>query len=438
MNNYTVYNLKQDMDSDLHSGGVSGLQNFYNTLDKGRRAMIKRIRPEELIRTAYLEQALYPNVDRYSVPEDLKYSDVIELNMLSAYRNVDTMSHPLELVYRRRFGQKRNNAANVMNIGYDNGVKYTRIFRANNNPGAYSAQSNVCRFQNIHDCNSLTANGTWNVGGNVVNLRVDELNHVIGRASLAFNIDNSSTSGFIENFSLTEFDLNDFLQRGATFLWLDLSVPKELLSVKLTLGSDPTNLTTDLYTSTVNQPHDNNAFTTGWNLLKYMLNNLLSIGTPNPKALKYIRVEFTTTGVAIPNCHMDNIVARMGDVYQMTYNSSYVFQDPVTKAFKKFATSGGDLVCGEEDTYDLLRLECTLAAMKELYGSNYAAKTDVADIQTELAAAYKIFAREHKSEALVQEEDSHVFGNEYDGYTGDIMPGAGNDGGWSGGPEILS
>lgn len=425
MNFYTVFNLKQDMDSDLHSGGVSGLQNFYNTLDKGRRAMIGKVRPEELIRKSNLEQALYPHVDRYSVPEDLKYDDVIELNMLSGNRNVDTMDHPMELVYRRRFGQKRGGAANVINIGYENGVKYSRIYRPRGIAGRYGGNS-MYRFQIINNCDSLSENGSWNVSGNVVGLKVDELNHVIGHGSLKFDIDSSSTTGFIQNISLTAFDLNDFLQIGATFAWLDLPVPKEMLAVKIYMGSDTSNLTTDFYSSTVNQPHDNNTFTTGWNLLKWMLNDLSSTGTPNPKALTWIRIEFTTTGQPIPNCHLDNIVARMGAVYQITYNSSYCFMNANNNAFKKFASATSDLVVAEEDTYNLLRLECTIEAMKEIYGNSAAASQDFSDKITERDQAYRIFKMEHKSEAAVQEEDSHVFGNQYDGYTGDIMPGGDN------------
>lgn len=428
MNNfYTVYNLKQDMDSNLHSGGVSQLQNFFNTVDKGRRMLIGKVRPEELIRRGYLEQALYPNVDRYAVPEDMKYDDVIEIMKLSAWRNVDTMIHPLMLVYRRRFNQKRQGAQNVMYIGYENGVKYGRIYRP----------VGLCNYRHlwIHNCDSLTDNGTWNVGGNVVNFRLDELNHVMGHASYAFDIDSSSNTGFLENFTLQSFDLNDFLQKGAVFAWLDLPVPKNLLSVKLTMGSAAPVLTTDLYFSTVNQPHDNNQFTTMWNLLKYMLNDLQRVGTPNPKALNYLRFDFTTNGMAIPNCHLDNVLARLGDVYEVVYNSSYMFIDARSGAWKKIPTDDSDIIVAEEDTYNLLMKESTLAAMKEIYGSSIAAQSDVADVQQDLVELYERFAVEHKSEALEKEEDSHVFGNMYDGYTDDIEGNGGDFGGQ--GPQLF-
>ncbi len=434
-NFYTIGDLRQDMDSNLHAGGTAGLQDFYKTVDKGRRALIGKVRPEELIRKSYVEQAFYPKVERYAPPEDMKYDDIIDLNLLSGYRNVDTMVSPIESVYRRRFGQKRGGSHNVINIGYENGVKYARIFRPTRGGRSGTNWNNPdCRFQIINDCDSLSTNGTWNVGGNIVNLRLDELNHVIGHASLAFDINASSNSGYIENFTLTAVNLLDFLQRGATFAWLDIPLPKNLLAVKMTLGSNAGNLLTDLYTSTVNQPHDNNAFTTGWNLLKYMMNTLTVIGTPNPEAIIYIRFDFTTTGAAIPNCHLDNIVTRLGSVYEMTYNSAYMFIDAFSGAWKKIPTETSDIIVAEEDTYNILLKESTLAAQQELYGSGIAAQSDVDDIASDLISLYITFKKEHKSEAVLPQDDEYIFGNIYDGYSDPGLPGGadrGNGGSWN-------
>lgn len=428
-NFYTLFNLKQDLDANLHGGGVSQLQNFYNTVDKGRRAMISKIRPEELIRKEYLEQAMYPNIDRYSVPDDMKYDDMIELNLLAGYRNVDTLNQPLMLVYRRRYGEKRRNSSNIVNIGYENGVKYARIFNPNRNPSDGSGTSTGCQFKLIHNCDSLSDNGSWNVGGNVVNLKEDQLNHVLGNGSFSFDIDGSSTTGFLENFTLTSFTLADFLQKGATFAWLDIPLPKDLLSVKMTMGSDTGNLLNDLYESTVNQPHDNNEFNSGWNLLKFMLNNLTTVGTPDPSALAYIRFDFVTTGNPIPNLHLDTIVARIGEVYEVTYNSSWCFMDAQTKQIKKFPTANSDIIIAEEDTYNILLLETTLAAQKEIYGSAGAAKSDVYDAESELNGVrtsrgiiikpgrYAQYNQEHKSEGLMFEDDTYIFGNIFDGFS---------------------
>jgi len=250
-----------------------------------------------------------------------------------------------------------------------------------------------------------------------VNLQLDELNYVQGKASLAFDINNTASTGFIENFTMDSVDLNDFFDRGANFAWLDISVPKELTSVKITLGSDTSDLANNLYHATVNQPHDNNQFTSGWNLLKWMYKNLAIVGTPNPRDIKYIRFDFTTTGQAIPGCHLDSTTSRIGSVYEMTYNGRYVFMDATSNAWKKFATKNSDIVVAEEDTYDILMLEGTLAAQKELYVSGIAAKSDVAAVEDSLREAYYIYKKEHKSEALLVEADTRVFGNYLEGWT---------------------
>lgn len=410
MSRYTVYNLASDVTSKIHGGGINDLQ---RALDEGRRRMLRNIKPPEMVRSAYMEQALYPHVDRYAVAEDLKYDNLIEVKMLSAYRNVDTLSHMLTLVYRRQFDQKRRGARNVVNISNENGVKYAQIY--------HPRGLKDCQNITIHKADSLDNNGTWNTGGNVTNLRLDKLNHVTGHGALLFDINDSSNTGFIENFSMESVDIHDYLNIGAAFAWLDLSVPRNMMSVKITLGSDSTNLTTDLYTATVNQPHDNNQFITGWNLLKYMLNNLISVGNPNPRAITYVRFDFTTTGSPIPNCRIDGIMARKGAVYFYVYNSQYCLIDATTKAWKQRTTSNSDIIVAEEDTYSILMLETALAVQQELYANNFGAASDVSSIKEELSEAYFQYRQFHTDETLEPTESSYVLGTMYDGYSEDSV-----------------
>ena len=39
-----------------------------------------------------------------------------------------------------------------------------------------------------------------------------------------------------------------------------------------------------------------------------MLNNLSQVGNPDPNNCTFIRFDFITTGNAVPNCHIDNIL----------------------------------------------------------------------------------------------------------------------------------
>lgn len=418
MSYYTVYDLIQNVKRKIHGGSVPSP--VADALDEGRRNMIKKIRPTEMRRKAYLEQALYPKVDRYSVPDDLQYDRITDINKLSDYHNVDTLQRPMELIYSRRFAQQRPGDKNKVSINNENGVKYASI--------RHPRGLRDCQGVTINKANSLTENGTWNVGGNVVNLRLDQLNHVTRGASLLFDINSSSNAGWIENFTMDSVDLSDYLNTGAAFAWLSIPLPKEMTSVRLTLGSDPTNLLTDLYFATVNQPHDNNMFTDGWNLLKYMLNNLNTVGTPNPKDLKYIRVDFTTTGNAIPNCNLDAIMARKGEVYEVFYQSAWCVIDAQTRAWKKMTTTNGDILPLEEDTFQILVLETALVVQKNIYGASAGAKADVTDIQDELKIAYSDYSFNHTDESIEPSESSYIVGDMYQGYSEESLDSYGESG----------
>lgn len=401
---YTVYNLITDVKRKIHGGSIPST--IQSALDEGRRNLIGKIKPPEMQRNAYIEQAIYDQVEKYAIPEDVKYEDVVDIKELSCYRNLDTLWKPLSQVYRREFDQK--NRDNIFHIGWLSGVKTMDINRPK---GLHKYQHIVLNY-----VNSLTENGSWNVGGNVVNLRLDELNHITKKASLSFDINDSSSSGFIENFTMTPVDIYDYLNTGATFSWLNIPIPQEMVAVKLIMGSNQSDLSTDYYYASVNQPHDNNEFITGWNLLKYMLNNLSSVGNPNPKAIGYLRLEFTTTGKAIPACNMDAIVARKGHVYEMIYNSSYCLIDPQTRAWKKLTTKNSDEFPFEEDTYQLIMLETALVVQKDLYANSMGAQSDVTDIENELVKKYAEYKKQHKAEFIEPNQYTNVMGRQTYGY----------------------
>lgn len=412
-NYYSLFQLEAFVNRHTHGTGASQVKDFLGSCDDGRVALIGKVRPPEMVRKMQMEQALYDQVDRYTIPQDLKYSDIIELKKVSAKRNVDTLDSPLMVVYRRRFDQKRQQAKNVVAIFNENGLKYAKV----NHPKGLKE----CQHLLINSVNSLTANGTWNVGGNVVNLRLDQLNHVTKIASIAFDINNSSNTGFIQNFGMQPVDITEYLNTGAVFEWLRLTVPKGLISVQLTMGSDITDITNDLYRLSVNQPHDSNVFTADWNLLKFEIDQMQIVGNPNPGAISWFQIEFSTDGItAMPNNNIDNLVARKGVVYEMTYNGSYIFMDSVTRAFKKFPTSGNDLIVAEEDTWNVFAWEVTKAVASEAYGNGAGSIIDVNNANSELGLAYQTYYMEHPSEAILQQDTSYVFGNAFDGMTDQV------------------
>lgn len=410
---YTIQDLAQDINSKLGNGSVNDdVSNFYGRIDEGRRKMLKRIEPPELVRNAYLEEAIYDQVNKYAIPEDMEYTSVINLRKLSGYRNVDRMSRPLEQVYRRRFDQKRQGSRNVFSINYTNGVKTMSIFKPTGLP--------TCQHYLINKADSLTQGGTWNTGGNVVNLTLDKLKYISGRGALKFDFNNSSTDGFLEVELSDPADLYDYLEKGAVFTWLDISNYHFLISVKLTLES----ATGQYYEMTVNAPHDNNVWQNNWNLLKYQITSMDAVNAPNPRAITKVRFDFVTTGDAINGCHLDNIVAIKGEVYEIDYQSAYMIMDSISGAWKKRATSPADIIIAEEDTYQILMIESAISVMEEATNGTQYTSAHIERLQKELdgvsgdrnkPGAYKLYEMAHPSEQILPQDTQWIFGNMYDG-----------------------
>lgn len=400
---YTVYNLIRDVNRKIHGAQVDDV--IYE-LDEGRRNMIKAIKPPEMKRTSFIEYALYDEVESYAIPEDVTYDNITDIKKLDKNKNLDSISEPMGHLYQRQFDQKRRK--NIFTINMINGVKTMSIYR----PKGLKRNEHLV----VNKVDSLSDNGSWNTSGNVVNLRLDQLNHVSKKASLSFDINDSSAYGSIENFTMTPINMVDYLNTGAAFSWLSIPLPQNLLTVKLTLGSNQTDLSTDYYYSTVNQPHDGTEFQNGWNLLKYMLNNLESVGTPNPKSIGYIRFDFTTNNEPIPGCNLDSLVVRKGEIFEITYNSSYCLIDATSRAWKKFTTSNSDQFPFEEETYQIIMLETALVVQKDLYASNIGASFDVSGVENDLTNAYTLYVANHKEEIIEAEQYMDVFGRNAYGY----------------------
>lgn len=353
--------------------------------------MKKRVNPPEMIRKVFLEDAIYGHVNEYDVPEEMSYDDVIMINKLETRHgdNVDTLVNPMSVTHRKNFWKKDKHYGqlqNVMTINYTNGKKTASI----HHPTGLKSKD-----MTINDMDSLNKNGTFTVGGNIGNLVVDHLNRVQGKGAFSFDINNSGTSGFIQTMDMQAFKLTDFLQKGALFQEFFTSLPLEITSISLSVFSSPT----DYYRYTVNGPHNNSTgFLQGWNQLKFLIEEYA--GNPDPDALIGFKVEITTTGNTAGSCRLDKLVARTGDVFEITYESRYCIIDPVTQQWIQRASKGTDELVFEDDSYSVFVLETALALMKELYANGAVAKADISSTQADLESAYVEYRKKHPSEVV--------------------------------------
>ena len=61
----------------------------------------------------------------------------------------------------------------------------------------------------LHNCDSITSNGTWVVDDDSTNLTIDTLNYISGNGSLNFDTDGSSTTASLYNTTISNVDLSN-------------------------------------------------------------------------------------------------------------------------------------------------------------------------------------------------------------------------------------
>src|SRR3990167_1673784 len=92
----------------------------------------------------------------------------------------------------------------------------------------------------VHDCDSLTANGTWTASGDATNLTLDEVDFREGDGSLNFDV-SAGTSLVISNTTLSPtFDLTDFENVSYFTVKVYLPTITSFSSIALRWGTDLT------------------------------------------------------------------------------------------------------------------------------------------------------------------------------------------------------
>lgn len=346
----TVGQIKTTIIGRLHGTTLNKLTDFYTLCRDTAENMLVRIDPAETNRRALLANPVYDNVYNYSLPADFKAPS--NLNQQSAqYTFGDNSS--LARTYNRQFGNQK--ADNQFAVLWENTVQFLKFAKYINVPAL------------IDPADSLTANGTWSVGGNASGLVLDTLNKIAGIGSLKASV----------------------------------SSPGSVVNVILRIGNDASNY----YTKTITAGHFE-AFVTGWNLCRFDLSDAILTGSVNKAAIDYIRVTITyntaqtayyektlslpvdlsvnsgdyfSNGAifllldfdnvsSLATVWLDNITANLGTLYDLSYYSNYLFR-----------TAGGtwevqpgldsDIINLSGISYKIFEAELSLLITQEVQGS---------------------------------------------------------------------
>jgi hypothetical protein len=421
--NKNISSILTSLNRKVSPGNVNQSKDIYGALGEAGRNLLSMIKPKELSKRVIIENALYDQVFRYKCPDDLDQKNVMQVYQLDGNRNTDTFYNPVMQATNRRYDQHRLGDKNLFTVEWDHGMKFIKMPSFGQNGTGISGANDGLT---IHTMNSLTENGTWNVFGNVTNLATDNLTYVAGTGSLRFDINTSSTTGGIENFTLTPFDITDYLNVGKTFTWLNLPNLNQIQTIQFEMYSSAGNG----YSITVNSPHNTDSFQLDQNLLGFYLDSstMTTIGTPDPKTINHIKFTFTTNGTLLMNSvRMDNIVARKGKVYGIQYVSNHMFVD-VNGLTKQDPTVPSDEILLEYEAYQIYLEEASCVLGQEIFtdtGTNRKGQTfgKLGQMQEHLMQQYRLYKKRWKEEFIPEQQDMYRWGVNF-GYN--------NRGNWNG------
>lgn len=204
----------------------------------------------------------------------------------------------------------------------------------------------------IHDCASLTDNGTWSGTGDATNLRADTIVKKSGTASISFDLSGVS-NGYaqINNSTFDPIDLSSFENTGTLFCWVYLPSATYISSVILNWGSDSSNY----YTNTATTPYNTLSFKNGWNLVAVDWEGSTQVGTPVDTAIDYltVRVSYSASQSVDYGFKIDAVKIANPSALELIYASKYFVKSSGGTLQETFSATS-DYCLLEDQEADLL------------------------------------------------------------------------------------
>lgn len=338
----TIADLKADVTRKLHGTSLSEVLSFESVAGEAARNVLARINPNETIRTATIDNAVFDDVTRYAAPSDIKGDKVIDV-----YPQVNRMgADNFTRVFPESFD--REATQNTLSVENRNGLKFLRLREEVSTPMTV-----------VTDVNSATG---WSVSNGASNLQLDQLNFVTGNASIRFDISGSAAA--IENSTLSAVDLSTIDEQTSLFVWVFIPNGTTVSSFTGRIGSSASNY----FSKTVTVTHAGQAFSEGWNLLRFSFDGATETGTVDWSAITYVRIDFTFNGDA-NNFRLDSIVAGIGEIYEIKYYTRFLFKS-ADGVYKEMPTLDTDTIELETDAYNILMYEVAYLLSQEIQGMN--------------------------------------------------------------------
>lgn len=352
------------------------------TVNRAVRYVLGDIDFRSTKRSAQLSPNLFEDIYDYGAPSDLKGHGVVDIQ-----KQVNRQSHDSWiLVDEMDFDRYKEVSDQRIAIRDFNGSQILRI-------DGIEGTDNI----SVHNCDSVTANGTWAVGTDASNITADADNYIKGSASLNFDMATGAATGYIENTGMTAVDLTNYDEIGSLFVWVFIpdysdAEADTVTNFILRWGND----TSNYWSRTVTTNNEGLTFYDGWNLLRFDWNGATETGTVAPATIDYLRLTVTksTSLAADTDWRVDNIVCRRGDIYNVIYYTKF-----------GWTTSGGTYIEESSATTDILFADTDEVEIVGFKASEMAAQErkqfdDVKYFREEYLKAKQRYEYKYPSEAL--------------------------------------
>lgn len=369
----SILTLKDELAGMLHGTNIDGVHYPLGVFYRAGRQMLLDCKPFETKRLVELTTPLYQDIFTYTAPSDLNMNNIVDIR--PQVRR--TVGDKFDQRFSQRFDQYKT--GDTFTVEYINGVKVIRIAKQLNSP------------IRVSDFNATTG---WSVGDDATNLTLDKQYYTFGGSSLNFDLDGSTTDGYIENSSVTSTDLST--HENVARLFLDVYFPDSSLitNVILRWGNDSSNY----FSATTTSPFDQSSFVNGWNTVDFNWNGATETGTVDSSAIDYVRVTVTYDGTAETDIRVDNLRSILGYIYEVQYYSNYLFQDASTGALKLQPETDDDLVILEPSSITVYLAK--VAEMAAQQAQQQGSTVDVQYFANEYAKALNEYKGQYPSEKI--------------------------------------
>lgn len=282
---------------------------------------------------------IFDGVNTYVPPSDMRGDAILGIRPYVGSKNVVNTS--LDRNQTAEFDRNLffEDAEGKYAVEYNQGTKILRL-----NPRFDTARNYI-----LHSCDAYNDNGTW-VGTDDANtVATDAGLYTEGSGSVSFNITAAAGTATLTNDPIaTPVNISSAI-RGKSFVFADLYLPSSsaFTSAQLRYGSS----SSAYYQNSVTTQFTGSAFKQGWNLLGFNWNTATPTGSPDTSAIDFLRFQLAySIGIGDQTgLHLDNIVLRDGDLYEIKYYTKNVILDDDGTTYKSAFNEDADTLIFNEE-----------------------------------------------------------------------------------------